>query len=305
MKRTVLTITEEYEDLRIDIFLANEIPDLSRSNIQKFIIEGNLLVNGRHVKPGYRIVCNDEIIFDIPENFKPEILPEHIPLDIVYEDSHLLVVNKPKGMVVHPAAGHYSWTLVNALMYHCDSLSEINGALRPGIVHRIDKDTSGLLVCAKNDFVHNSLDVQFKERTVTRKYEAIATGTFKQLSGTVDAPIGRSSKDRKLMAVNRQNGRPAVTHYNVIAQFDKYAHIECILETGRTHQIRVHMKSIHHPLLGDEVYGGSLSRYKLKGEYLQGQSLHARVLGFVHPDTNEYMEFVSDLPDYFKQLINN
>ena len=239
----------------------------------------------------------------IPDSLQPEILPEDIPLEIEYEDSDLLVVNKPKGMVVHPAAGHYSGTLVNALMYHCKDLSGINGVLRPGIVHRIDKDTSGLLVCAKNDFAHSCLSGQLKDHSITRKYEAITCGYFKNMSGTIDAPIGRSANDRKLMAVNAKNGKNAVTHYTVLKNFAKYAHVECRLETGRTHQIRVHMKSINHPLLGDVVYGGKQSEYKLSGEPLQGQTLHARVLGFVHPRTGQYMEFSSELPDYFKTLL--
>ncbi len=304
MNNIVFTVSEENENIRIDKFLADEAEGLSRNYIQKLILEGNLYVNGAVVKSNYRVKDGDEISFLIPDSIQPEISAENIPLDIVYEDSDLLVVNKPKGMVVHPAAGHYTGTLVNALMYHCTDLSGINGILRPGIVHRIDKDTSGLLVCAKNDFAHSSLAEQLKIHSITRKYEAIAVGVFKEKSGTIDKTIGRSSNDRKLMAAGVPGGRSAVTHYNVINQFAKYAHIECVLETGRTHQIRVHMKSINHPLLGDITYGGKLSEYKLEGNPLEGQTLHARVLGFNHPRTGEYMEFSSELPEYFLKLLD-
>lgn len=303
MKQIIYRIPEDSEDIRIDKYLSELSDDLSRSYLQKLISDGNLLVNGNTVKPSYQVKYDDIIELSIPDNIQPEILPEDIPLQIEYEDEDLLVVNKPKGMVVHPAAGHTSGTLVNALMFHCTDLSGINGILRPGIVHRIDKDTSGLLVCAKNDFAHSSLAEQLKEHSITRKYEAIAVGSFKIAEGTIDKPIGRSQNDRKLMAINEKSGRKAVTHYRVIDQNNKYSHIECILETGRTHQIRVHMKSISHPLLGDIVYGGKMSEYKLDGNELQGQSLHARVLGFVHPRSGEYMEFTSDLPDYFIRLL--
>ena len=304
MKQLIFNVNEGFEDTRIDRYVADVSDNLSRSYIQKLITEGNLLVNGVPVKQNYKVRYDDDICLMVPDSLQPEILPEDIPLEIEYEDRDVLVVNKPKGMVVHPAAGHYSGTLVNALMYHCKDLSGINGVLRPGIVHRIDKDTSGLLVCAKNDFAHSSLSIQLKDHTITRKYEAITCGYFKNMSGTVDAPIGRSSNDRKLMAVNAKNGKNAVTHYTVLKNFTKYAHIECRLETGRTHQIRVHMKSIDHPLLGDVIYGGKRSEYKLDGNPLEGQTLHAKVLGFVHPRTNEYMEFSSELPDYFKRLLN-
>ncbi len=303
MKQIIYRIPEDSEDIRIDKYLSELSDDLSRSYLQKLISDGNLLVNGNTVKPSYQVKYDDIIELSIPDNIQPEILPEDLPLQIEYEDEDLLVVNKPKGMVVHPAAGHTSGTLVNALMFHCTDLSGINGILRPGIVHRIDKDTSGLLVCAKNDFAHSSLAEQLKEHSITRKYEAIAVGSFKIAEGTIDKPIGRSQNDRKLMAINEKSGRKAVTHYRVIDQNNKYSHIECILETGRTHQIRVHMKSISHPLLGDIVYGGKMSEYKLDGNELQGQSLHARVLGFVHPRSGEYMEFTSDLPDYFIRLL--
>ena len=303
MKQLVFNVNESSIDLRIDRFIAEESEDLSRSYIQKLISEGNLLVNGKSVKSNYKVRYDDDICLFIPDNLQPEILPENIPLEVEYEDSDLLVINKPKGMVVHPAAGHYSGTLVNALMYHCEDLSGINGVLRPGIVHRIDKDTSGLLVCAKNDFAHSSLSEQLKDHSITRRYQAIVCGTFKEMTGTVDAPIGRSSNDRKLMAVNAKNGKNAVTHYTVLKNFSKYSHVECRLETGRTHQIRVHMKSINHPLLGDVVYGGKLSEYKLDGKPLEGQTLHAGILGFVHPRTGKYMEFESPLPEYFTRLL--
>ena len=305
MGRIILTVPSEYEDERVDRFAAEQAGGLSRSYIQDLILSHDLLVNGSAVKPSFRLSCDDEIIIEIPENIEPEIRAENIPLDIVYEDSDVIVVNKPKGMVVHPAAGHYEGTLVNALMYHCKDLSGINGVLRPGIVHRIDKDTSGLLVCAKNDFAHSCLADQLKDHSITRRYQAICTGTFKddKLTGTVTGSIGRSPNNRKLMAINVKKGRSAVTHYTVLSQNCGKSYIECVLETGRTHQIRVHMKSIGHPLLGDTAYGGKACEYKLNGEMLTGQTLHAKVLGFVHPRTGKYMEFDSDLPEYFIQLI--
>ena len=240
------------------------------------------------------------ITFEVPEAVEPEIVAEDIPLDIVYEDHDVILVNKPKGMVVHPAAGHYSGTLVNALMFHCkDDLSGINGVLRPGIVHRIDMDTTGVLIACKNDLAHNSIAEQLKEHSITRRYQAIVHGVLKQDEGTVDAPIGRHPQDRKKMCINQQNGKHAVTHYKVLKRFDKFTHIECRLETGRTHQIRVHMASLGHPLLGDAVYGPAKSPHKL-----QGQTLHAGILGFVHPRTGEYMEYSAPLPEYFERLLN-
>ena len=299
----LLNVQDEYEGLRIDRYISEQTGDMSRSYIQKLIKEERLSVNDRTVRSSYQVRSDDIIRFEVPENQEPEILPENIPLDIIYEDGDIIVVNKPKGMVVHPAAGHYSGTLVNALMYHCHDLSGINGILRPGIVHRIDKDTSGILVCAKSDNAHKCLTEQLKDHSITRKYEAVCVGTFKELSGTVNLPIGRNPNDRKLMAVNHKNGKPAVTHYKVLEQFKKHTYIQCELETGRTHQIRVHMTSMDHPLLGDTVYGGRRSEYKLNGEYLEGQTLHAKVLGFVHPITGSYMEFDSELPEYFNTLI--
>ena len=303
MELITYNVQDEDADIRIDKYLSEESENLSRNYIQKLIADGNLIVNDKPVKSNYKVKEGDVIRLSVPDSIQPEIHPENISLNIIYEDNDLIVVNKPKDMVVHPAAGHYSGTLVNALMYHCTDLSGINGIMRPGIVHRIDKDTSGLLVCAKNDFAHNSLAEQLKVHSITRKYEAIVIGTFKDNEGTVSAPIGRSVNDRKLMAVNLKNGKDAVTHYRVLKGFSKYSHIECRLETGRTHQIRVHMKSINHPLLGDTIYGGKLCEYKLDGNYLCGQTLHARVLGFVHPRTGEYMEFTSELPQYFQKLL--
>ena len=284
----VYNVQDEYEGLRIDRFLSEQSEDLSRSYIQKLIRENRLEVNGMPVKSSYQVRSDDAIRFEVPANQEPEILPENIPLDILYEDSCLIVINKPKGMVVHPAAGHYSGALVNALMYHCKDLSGINGILRPGIVHRKDKDTSGILVCAKNEQANRNLAEQLKEHSITRRYEAICVGTFQDPEGTVTGSIGRNPNNRKLMAINEKNGKPAVTHYEVLKQYAKYAHIRCRLETGRTHQIRVHMTSIHHPLVGDILYGGHLSEFRL---------------GFVHPLTEQYMEFDTQLPDYFQLLL--
>ena len=305
MNEILYTVSDDQTNLRIDKFLSEESEELSRSYIQKIISGGNVSVNDRTVlKSNHRLKENDRVVICVPESIIPEILAENIPLDILYEDSDIIVINKPKGMVVHPAAGHYSGTLVNALMYHCSDLSGINGVLRPGIVHRIDKDTSGLLVCAKNNFAHSYLANQFKEHSITRSYHAIVCGRSKEKEGSVDAPIGRRTNDRKLMGINEKNGKRAVTRYSVIAENEKYSYIECRLETGRTHQIRVHMAYIHHPVLGDTVYGGKLSEYKLEGSPLDGQTLHAKKLGFIHPGTKEYMEFDSELPEYFKKLLD-
>ena len=246
-------VTEETAGDRIDKFLAEQYEDLSRSFLQKLLKSGEVMVNGRPVKASYKAAEGDTISFEVPEAVEPEIVPEDIPLDILYEDHDVILVNKPKGMVVHPAAGHYTGTLVNALMYHCkEDLSGINGVLRPGIVHRIDMDTTGVLIVCKNDFAHNSIAAQLKEHSITRKYRAIVYGVIKEDEGTVDAPIGRHPVDRKKMSINEKNGRRAVTHYRVLKRFSKYTYIECQLETGRTHQIRVHMASIHHPLVGDK-----------------------------------------------------
>jgi 23S rRNA pseudouridine1911/1915/1917 synthase len=284
---------------RIDKFLAEELDGYSRSFIQKMIKDGNVSVNGGLVKSNYRLSAGDVLTITLPELSEPDILPENIPLDILYEDEDIIVVNKPKGMVVHPAAGHYTGTLVNALMYHCrDNLSGINGVQRPGIVHRIDMNTTGVLVACKNDAAHSFISEQLSVHSITRKYEAIVLNSFKEETGTVDAPIGRHRIDRKKMAVDYKNGRNAVTHYRVIENYGKYAHIECQLETGRTHQIRVHMASIGHPLLGDDVYGSGKSQFNTTG-----QTLHARVLGFIHPSTRKYMEFEAPLPEYFRNIL--
>lgn len=292
---------EEFVGERIDKFLSCRLEEVSRSYIQKLIKEGHVSVNGKPVKANYKLGADDEICFEIPEAKEPDILPEDIPLDILYEDQDILVVNKPKGMVVHPAAGHYSGTLVNALMYHCkDSLSGINGVMRPGIVHRIDMDTTGSLLVCKNDEAHRILAEQLKEHTIRREYHAIVYGNLKDDAGTIDAPIGRHPVDRKKMSINHKNGKRAVTHYEVLERFGNFTYIRCRLETGRTHQIRVHMASLHHPLLGDEVYGPS-SKPPFSG--LKGQVLHAKILGIHHPSTGEYMEFDAPLPEYFVDLL--
>lgn len=297
MKELLFSAAEGGE--RIDKFLNEVMPDFSRSYLQKLIKNGNVLVKDICVKPNYRLNAEDEIQVRIPDDVPLDIQPENIPLDILYEDEDLLVINKPKGMVVHPAAGHYSKTLVNALLYHCDGqLSGINGVLRPGIVHRIDRDTTGSLLVCKNDMAHRALAEQLKEHSINRRYRAIVWGNLKEDEGTVDAPIGRHPVDRKKMAINRQNGKNAVTHYTVLQRFSKFTYIECRLETGRTHQIRVHMASIGHPLLGDEVYGPARSPYTL-----EGQCLHAMTLGFVHPRTGEYVECTAPLPTYFEHLL--
>ena len=296
---TKLEFVSESDNLRIDKYLADNEPSLTRTAAAKLTEQGRVLVNGKPVGKNYKLKIGDSVILEIPDPVPYEAVPENIPLDIVYEDDDLLVVNKPKGMVVHPAAGNYNGTLVNALLYHCgSSLSGINGVMRPGIVHRIDKDTSGLLIVAKNDFAHFSLAEQIKEHSFTREYEAVVYGNLKTEEGTVNAPIGRSQYDRKKMCVTEKNSKNAVTHYQVISRYKGYTHIKCILETGRTHQIRVHMAYIGHPVSGDLVYG-------VKNEKVDftGQCLHARKIGFIHPRTKKYLEFTSELPDYFKNYI--
>ena len=288
------------DQIRIDKFLSESCENLSRSSAVRLIEQGNVTVNGKSVNKKNKLSVGDIVVVEIPAPVEYEAKAENIPLDIVYEDEFLLVVNKSKGMVVHPAAGNYDGTLVNALLYHCgDSLSGINGVMRPGIVHRIDKDTSGLLIVAKNDFAHTSLAEQIKEHSFTREYEAIVFGNLKNDSGTVDAPIGRHPTDRKKMCITAKNSKNAVTHYNVIKRYKGYTHIRCVLETGRTHQIRVHMASLGHPVSGDMVYG-------VKNEKVDftGQCLHARKIGFAHPKSNEYMEFSSELPNYFSRFID-
>lgn len=287
--------------LRIDKYLSSVNEQLSRSYIQKLLKSGLVLVDGKPVKASYQVDEGDVISLDIPEAVEPEIEPEDMDLDILYEDQDVILVNKPKGMVVHPAAGHYSHTLVNGLMHHCkDQLSGINGVMRPGIVHRIDMDTTGVIIACKNDMAHNSIAAQLKEHSITRRYQAIVHGVLKDDAGTVEGPIGRHPTDRKKMSINYNNGKSAVTHYKVLKRFRQYTHVECRLETGRTHQIRVHMASIGHPLLGDLVYGPG--KCPIPG--LQGQTLHAGVLGFIHPRTGEYMEFTAPLPEYFAKLLN-
>ena len=298
MDRFNIEVMQSDVNRRIDSFLAEKMETFSRSYIQDLIKKGKALVNGKGIKANYRLREGDIVIMNIPKPDSPEILPENIPLDIVYEDRDVILINKPKGMVVHPAAGHYSGTLVNALLYHCkDNLSGINGVLRPGIVHRIDMDTTGILIACKNDMAHQSIAAQLAKHSITRKYVAIVKGNLKEDEGTVDAPIARSKNDRKKMDV-RGEGKRAVTHYKVLERLNNYTYIECTLETGRTHQIRVHMSHIHHPLLGDSVYGSEKESMKLKG-----QCLHARTFGFIHPSTDEYMEFEAPVPEYFSEIL--
>ena len=293
----ILTASVEYTGSRIDKYISDNIDELTRSAVQGLIEKGLVLVNGKEVSKNCKLKAGDEISVEIPEPEPMDAVPEDISLDIVYEDDDLLVVNKPKGMVVHPAHGNHTGTLVNALLHHCgESLSGINGVIRPGIVHRIDKNTSGLLIVAKNDASHLKLAEQIKAHSFTREYEAVACGYFKDTEGTVDAPIGRHKIDRKKMCVTTENSRNAVTHYSVIKQYGGYAHVRLRLETGRTHQIRVHLSYIGHPVLGDDVYGRPF-----KG--IEGQCLHARKIGFIHPATGEYMEFESELPDYFAAIL--
>lgn len=288
------------EILRIDRFLGSRLEQVSRSYLQKLVKDGAVLVNGKPVKSSYKIKNGDRIRLEIPDAVEPEIEAEPMELDILYEDSDIILINKPKGMVVHPAAGHYSGTLVNGLMAHCkNELSGINGVMRPGIVHRIDMDTTGVLIVCKNDKAHNAIAEQLKVHSITRKYYAIVHGVLKADTGTVNAPIGRHPVDRKKMSINEKNGKEAVTHYRVLRRFRRFTFVECQLETGRTHQIRVHMASIGHPLLGDQVYGPA----KVPFSGLQGQTLHAGVLGIIHPSTGEYMEFTAPLPSYFEAVL--
>lgn len=291
--------TAELGGIRIDKFLSDEMQDISRSYIQKLMKEEQITVNEKPVKPNYKVCSGDQVCVRIPEPETLDVLPEDIPLDILYEDADILVVNKPKKMVVHPAPGHYTGTLVNAVLYHCGSqLSGINGVSRPGIVHRIDMNTTGSLLVCKSDKAHQALAAQLKEHSITRKYHAIVHGNIKEDTGTINQPIGRHPTDRKKMSVRAPHAREAVTHYRVLERFGTFTYVECQLETGRTHQIRVHMASIGHPVLGDEVYGPAKCPFKL-----EGQTLHAKILGFVHPVTGRYMEFDAPLPDYFTALL--
>ncbi len=292
-----IQINESQKNDRIDKVLSTQNEDWSRSQVQQWIKDGQILVNGGKTKPNYKCSVGDDITVTIPEPEALDVVPEEMDLDIYYEDADVLVVNKPRGMVVHPAAGHATGTLVNGLMAHCKDLSGINGVLRPGIVHRIDKDTSGLLMVAKNDFAHEKLVNQLVAKTVTRKYQAIVHGVISHDVGTVDAPIGRDKKDRQAMTVTDESSRNAVTHFRVIERFKDFTHIECQLETGRTHQIRVHMKYIGYPLAGDPKYGPK------KTLDIEGQALHAGILGFVHPRTEEYMEFQAPNPPEFERVL--
>ena len=292
---------ENQEGERIDRYLSEEMEDRSRSYIQKLIKDQYVIVNQKPVKANYRLSLGDMVEITLPEAKEPDIIPENIPLDILYEDQDIIIVNKPKQMVVHPAPGHYSGTLVNALMYHCgQELSGINGTMRPGIVHRIDMDTTGSLIVCKNDMAHQSLSEQLKVHSIKRVYVAIVHGNIKEDNGTVNAPIVRHPTERKKMSIHTKNGRNAITHYKVLERFGEYTYIQCELETGRTHQIRVHMASIGHPLVGDQVYGPR----KCPFPKLQGQTLHAKTLGIIHPRTGAYLEINAPLPDYFIELLD-
>ena len=297
MEELVLNVSEEKCGLRIDKYIYEEIKDKSRSYIQGLIEKQEVLVNGKNIKSNYKVKENDIVTINISKPKELNIIPQNIPIDILYEDSDLIVVNKPKGMVVHPAPGNYEGTLVNALLYHCTDLSSINGIIRPGIVHRIDKDTTGILVVAKNDDAHNFLSKQLKDHSMTREYYALVEGRIKSEEGVIDKPLGRNKKDRLKMGIV-SDGKRAVTHYKVLEVYKCTTLVRCILETGRTHQIRVHMASIGHPLVGDTVYGFKKQRYKV-----EGQMLHARTLGFIHPKTKKYMEFSKELPEEFENLL--
>lgn len=291
--------TTECGNARVDKYLAVCIPKMSRAHIQNLIKDGQVQVNGRAIKANYKLSQGENVRITVPDPVEPAIEPENIPLDILYEDNELLVINKPKNMVVHPAPGHYSGTLVNAVMYHCQhQLSGINGVMRPGIIHRIDKDTTGSLLVCKTDQAHQMLAEALKEHSITRRYHAIVHGNLKSDTGTINSPIGRHPTERKKMSTRAVNAREAITHYKVLERLGNYTYIECELETGRTHQIRVHMASIGHPILGDQAYGPAKCPF-----HLQGQTLHAKILGFVHPTIGEYMEFDAPLPEYFIELL--
>ena len=300
MKMESFEVEAEQEGERLDKFLSIIYPEFSRAFFQKLIKSKQVSVNETPQKASYCVKIDDIVTVEIPDAVETTIEPENIPLDILYEDDDVLIVNKPKGMVVHPSAGHYSGTLVNAIMYHCkDTLSGINGEIRPGIVHRIDMDTTGSLIVCKNDEAHVNIAQQIKEHSVNRIYVGIVCGNVKEDSGTVEGAIGRHPIERKKMAINEKNGKPAITHYKVLERFKNYTYMQFKLETGRTHQIRVHMASIGHPLLGDTLYSSGRSPFK----HLQGQCLHAKTLGFIHPKTGEYMEYSAPLPEYFEKLL--
>lgn len=300
MKMESFEVEAEQEGERLDKFLSIIYPEFSRAFFQKLIKSKQVSVNETPQKASYCVKIDDVVTVEIPDAVETTIEPENIPLDILYEDDDVLIVNKPKGMVVHPSAGHYSGTLVNAIMYHCkDTLSGINGEIRPGIVHRIDMDTTGSLIVCKNDEAHVNIAQQIKEHSVNRIYVGIVCGNVKEDSGTVEGAIGRHPIERKKMAINEKNGKPAITHYKVLERFKNYTYMQFKLETGRTHQIRVHMASIGHPLLGDTLYSSGRSSFK----HLQGQCLHAKTIGFIHPKTGEYMEYSAPLPEYFEKLL--
>ena len=301
MRTETFEVSYEFEGERLDKYISMLFAEQSRSFFQKLIKDGHVSVNNKLEKANYRLKLEDFVQIEIPDAVEAQIQPENIPLDILYEDEDLLVVNKPKGMVVHPSAGHYTGTLVNAVMYHCkNSLSGINGEIRPGIVHRIDMDTTGSLIVCKNDESHLAIAEQIKIHSINRIYRGIVCGVVKEEEGTIHAPIGRHPIDRKKMAINEKNGKDAITHYKVLERFEKYTYMEFKLETGRTHQIRVHMASIGHPLLGDPLYSNGKSSYKL-----QGQTLHAMTIGFIHPKTGKYIEITAPLPDYFEKILRD
>lgn len=299
MQEFTFIVDASSEGQRIDLFLTEHMEGQSRSYLQKLLKDDAVFVGSKVSKSNYKVRTGDTIRLELPDPVQLEVEARSMDLDILYEDDDVILINKPKGMVVHPAAGHTDDTLVNGLMHHCQgNLSGINGVLRPGIVHRIDKDTTGVIVVCKNDNAHNSLAEQLKVHSITRRYRALVHGNIKATEGTVDAPIGRNEKDRLKQAINEKNGKPAVTHYRVLENFKNYTYIECQLETGRTHQIRVHMSSIGHPLVGDELYGPAKCPFAL-----EGQTLHAMVLGFDHPTSGEYVEFTAPLPEYFEKLL--
>ena len=301
MRTETFEVSYEFEGERLDKYISMLFAEQSRSFFQKLIKDGHVSVNDKLEKANYRLKLEDFVQIEIPDAVEAQIQPENIPLDILYEDEDLLVVNKPKGMVVHPSAGHYTGTLVNAVMYHCkNSLSGINGEIRPGIVHRIDMDTTGSLIVCKNDESHLAIAEQIKIHSINRIYRGIVCGVVKEEEGTIHAPIGRHPIDRKKMAINEKNGKDAITHYKVLERFEKYTYMEFKLETGRTHQIRVHMASIGHPLLGDPLYSNGKSSYKL-----QGQTLHAMTIGFIHPKTGKYIEISAPLPEYFEKILRD
>ncbi|WP_313347097.1 RluA family pseudouridine synthase [Sedimentibacter sp.] len=295
-----ISIVSDVENERIDVYIAGKFTEMSRSSVQKLIADGMITVNSKSIKANYKLKKNDEINITIPEPEPLDIIAENIPVDIVYEDDDLAVINKPQGMVVHPAPGHYTGTLVNGLMYHLKNLSSINGVMRPGIVHRLDKNTSGMMLIAKNDKSHNFLAKCLKDHSINRIYYALVEGNIKDDNGVVDAPLGRSEKDRKKRTVTTKNSKNAITNFWVVERYGKYTLLKLKLQTGRTHQIRVHMKYIGHPVVGDDVYGSKTNKFELNG-----QLLHSKSVGFIHPATEEYMEFDSELPEYFTKVLKD